>query len=78
MGKPTCSWWAKLDRLSRSVLDFAALMQRARRRGWNPVVLDLGVDTSMPAGALMANVMASFAEYERHLIGQRTSDALAR
>lgn len=69
---------AKLDRLSRSVLDFAALMERARRRGWDLVVLDLGVDTGTPAGALMANVMASFAQYERQLIGQRTSDALAR
>jgi DNA invertase Pin-like site-specific DNA recombinase len=67
---------SKLDRLSRSLLDFATLMDRARREGWQLVVLDLAIDTTTPSGALMANVMASFAEYERQLIGARTSAAL--
>ena len=67
----------KLDRLSRSLLDFAALMERARAEGWALIALDLGVDTSTPAGEMMANVMASFAQYERRLIAQRTTDALA-
>jgi DNA invertase Pin-like site-specific DNA recombinase len=40
------------------------------------LVLDLALDTSTPSGALMGNIMASFAEYERQLIGQRTSAAL--
>jgi DNA invertase Pin-like site-specific DNA recombinase len=68
---------AKLDRLSRSLLDFAGLMQQARRQGWALVALDLGVDTTTPAGEMMANVMATFAQFERRLIGQRTKDALA-
>lgn len=68
---------AKLDRLSRSLLDFAGLMERSRRQGWALVALDLGVDTSTPAGEMMANVLASFAQYERRLIGQRTREALA-
>jgi DNA invertase Pin-like site-specific DNA recombinase len=67
---------AKLDRLSRSLLDFAQLMDTARRQGWELVVLDLALDTATPSGALMGNIMASFAEYERQLIGQRTSAAL--
>ncbi|MGZ4538682.1 MAG: recombinase family protein [Blastococcus sp.] len=67
---------SKLDRLSRSLLDFASLMDLARRQGWQLVVLDLAVDTTTPSGQLMANVLASFAEYERQLIGQRTSAAL--
>lgn len=67
---------SKLDRLSRSLLDFASLMDKARREGWQLVVLDLAIDTTTPSGQLMANVMASFAEYERQLIGQRTSAAL--
>jgi DNA invertase Pin-like site-specific DNA recombinase len=67
---------SKLDRLSRSLLDFATLMDQAQREGWELVVLDLALDTTTPSGRLMANVMASFAEYERHLIGQRTSAAL--
>jgi len=68
---------AKLDRLSRSLLDFAGLMDRAQREGWALVILDLGVDTSTPSGEMIANVMATFAQFERRLIGQRTKDALA-
>ena len=67
---------SKLDRLSRSLLDFATLMDRARHEGWELVVLDLAIDTTVPSGQLMANVMAAFAEYERQLIGARTSAAL--
>jgi DNA invertase Pin-like site-specific DNA recombinase len=68
---------AKLDRLSRSLLDFAALMEDARTEGWALVILDLGVDTTTPSGEMIANVMATFAQFERRLIGQRTKDALA-
>lgn len=68
---------AKLDRLSRSLLDFAGLMERARKRGWSLVALDLGVDTSTPSGEMMASVLATFAQFERRLIGQRTKEALA-
>ena len=68
---------AKLDRLSRSLLDFAGLMAQAQSEKWELIALDLGVDTSTPQGQLMANVMASFAAYERELIRQRTRDALA-
>ncbi len=68
---------AKLDRLSRSVADAADLLDRAHRGGWALVACDLGVDTSTPAGEAMANVMATFAQLERRMIGQRTRDALA-
>ena len=68
---------AKLDRLSRSLLDFAGLMERSQRNGWSLIALDLGVDTSTPSGEMMANVLAVFAQFERRLIGQRTKDALA-
>ncbi len=67
---------AKLDRLSRSLLDFAGLTARAQKEGWAIVALDLGVDMTTPQGQLLANVMASFAAYERELIRQRTRDAL--
>lgn len=67
---------SKLDRLSRSLLDFASLMQTAEREGWQIVVLDMAIDTTQPSGALVAHVMASFAEYERRIIGQRTSAAM--
>lgn len=67
---------SKLDRLSRSLLDFANLMETAKRQGWELVVLDMAVDTTTPSGQLMASVMASFSQYERQLIGARTSAAL--
>ncbi len=67
---------AKLDRLSRSLLDFAGLMERSQSEGWSLICLDLGVDTSTPGGEMVANVMASFAQFERRLIGERTSAAL--
>lgn len=68
---------AKLDRLSRSLADFATLMDRARRRGWELVVADLGIDTTSPTGELLSSVVASMSAYERRLIGQRTREALA-
>ena len=68
---------AKLDRLSRSLMDFAALMERSRRQRWALVALDLGVDTSTPSGEMLASVLAVFAQFERRLIGQRTREALA-
>lgn len=75
-GKASTLVVSKLDRLSRSLLDFATLMERARREKWQIVVLDLAIDTTQPSGQLMANVMAAFAEYERQLIAARTSAAL--
>lgn len=68
---------AKLDRLSRSLLDFASLMARAQRNQWNLVALDLGIDLSTPAGEFLASVMASAAQWERRIIGQRTREGLA-
>jgi DNA invertase Pin-like site-specific DNA recombinase len=67
---------AKLDRLGRSLLDVAGLIDQAARQGWALVALDLGVDTSTLTGKAMAGMMAVFAELERGMIGQRTRDAL--
>jgi DNA invertase Pin-like site-specific DNA recombinase len=67
---------AKLDRLSRSVVDFAGVLELARARKWALVAIDLGVDTSTPTGELVANVMMSVAQWERRVIGERTSAAM--
>lgn len=67
---------AKLDRLSRSVVDFAGVLELARARKWAMVAIDLGVDTSTPTGELVANVMMSVAQWERRVIGERTSAAM--
>jgi DNA invertase Pin-like site-specific DNA recombinase len=68
---------AKLDRLSRSMLDFSRLMARATREHWALVALDVAVDTSTPSGEAMANMLATFSQFERRLISQRTREALA-
>ncbi len=69
---------AKLDRLSRSTLDFADLMERGRAEGWTLLALDVPLDTSAtPMGEAMASMVVTFAQLERRLIGQRTKAALA-
>ena len=68
---------AKLDRLSRSMIDFTGLMAKAQKQGWALVALDCAVDTTTPAGEAMANMLATFAQFERRLISQRTREALA-
>jgi DNA invertase Pin-like site-specific DNA recombinase len=67
---------SKLDRISRSVLDFAALLEWFGAADASLVALDVGVDTSTPGGRLVANVFASVAEWERDTISARTRDAL--
>jgi DNA invertase Pin-like site-specific DNA recombinase len=68
---------AKLDRLSRSILEFATLIDRMKHESWRLVALDLGVDTTTPNGEFIANVMSSFAQLERQMISVRTREALA-
>lgn len=68
---------AKLDRLSRSMLDFAGMMETAADEGWALSALDLGVDTTTTNGKLIANIMIALAQWERELIGDRTRTALA-
>ena len=77
-GGPKVLICAKLDRLSRSVHDFVGLMERSRQKGWSIVLLDLGVDTTTPAGEMVANILASFAQFERRMISLRTKEALAQ
>lgn len=67
----------KVDRLSRSLADFAATLAEAHRQGWQLVALDLGVDTTSPNGKFMAQIMGAVAELEREMISQRTKAALA-
>jgi DNA invertase Pin-like site-specific DNA recombinase len=68
---------AKLDRLSRSVIDFAELLEWFTEAEATLLALDLDVDTSTPGGRLVANVFASVAEWERDTIAARTSAGLA-
>lgn len=68
----------RLDRVSRSVADFAGLLDRSVKRGWGLVLLSPNIDTTDPAGRFTGNVLASAAQYERELIGARTREGMAQ
>lgn len=68
---------AKLDRLSRSIVNAANIIESAQAQGWSLVILDLGVDLTTAAGRMMAMNLVNFAQYERELISERTKAALA-
>lgn len=67
---------AKLDRISRSVVDFSTLLAWFVDARASLVVLDPAMDTSTPSGRLVANVFASVAEWEREIIAARTQESL--
>ena len=62
----------RLDRVSRSVVDFAGLLVRSRKKGCGIVFQSPNIDTTDPAGEFTINVLASAAQYERQLISART------
>lgn len=68
---------SKIDRLSRSLHDFAGLLAASQREGWTLCALDTGIDMATPGGEFMAGVMASAAQWERRIIGVRTREGLA-
>jgi DNA invertase Pin-like site-specific DNA recombinase len=68
---------AKLDRLSRSIVNAANIIESAQAQGWSLVILDLGVDLTTAAGRMQAMMLVNFAQYERELISERTKAALA-
>lgn len=76
-GGPKVLVAAKLDRLSRSAIDFLSLVKRAQEREWALVMLDPAVDMTDPMGRFTAGILAQVAELEREMISKRTRDALA-
>jgi site-specific DNA recombinase len=67
----------KVDRLSRSLLDFARLMDRFEEKSVGFVSITQHFDTSTSMGRLVLNVLLSFAQFERELISERTRDKIA-
>ena len=67
----------KLDRLSRSLKDTIALLERIEAAGAGFRSLTEAIDTTGPAGRLMMQMLGAFAEFERSMIRERTRMGLA-
>ena len=67
----------KIDRLSRSLLDFLNMVRLFDKHNVSFVSVTQQFNTSTPMGKLMINVLMSFAEYEREVTGERIRDKIA-
>ena len=76
-GKIDCVVVYKVDRLSRSLMDFARMMETFERHKVSFVSVTQQFNTASSMGRLMLNVMLSFAQFEREIISERTRDKIA-
>ena len=67
----------KVDRLSRSLLDFARMMETFERHGVSFVSVTQQFNTAHSMGRLTLNILLSFAQFEREIISERTRDKIA-
>ena len=67
----------KVDRLSRSLLDFARIMDVLDRHGASFVSITQQFNTTTSMGRLTLNVLLSFAQFEREIIAERTRDKMS-
>ncbi len=76
-GKVDCVVVYKVDRLSRSLLDFAQMMETFDRHNVSFVSVTQQFNTATSMGRLVLNVLLSFAQFEREMISERTRDKIA-
>src|SRR6267378_1819503 len=67
----------KLDRFSRSLLDFAKMMETLDKHQVAFVSITQQFSTGTPMGRLFLNLLLSFAQFEREIIAERTRDKIA-
>ena len=67
----------KVDRLTRALSDFAKLVEIFDRRGVSFVSITQQFNTTTSMGRLTLNVLLSFAQFEREVIGERVRDKIA-
>lgn len=67
----------KLDRFARTAPEGALLVRDLVDRGITVHILNMGIADNSPMGKVMVTVMLAFAEYERDMIVERTSDGKA-
>jgi site-specific DNA recombinase len=75
-GAIDCVLVYKVDRLSRSLLDFARLIALFERHGVSFVSVTQEFNTTTSLGRLTLNILLSFAQFEREIISERTRDKL--
>jgi site-specific DNA recombinase len=75
-GQIDCVVVYKVDRLSRSLLDFARLIGVFEERGVSLVSVTQQMNTNDSLGRLTLNILLSFAQFERELIAERTRDKM--
>ena len=73
-GKVDCVVVYKVDRLSRSLIDFARMMELFEKRGVCFVSVTQQFNTKSSLGRLTLNILLSFAQFEREIISERTRD----
>ncbi|MBR2012156.1 MAG: recombinase family protein [Alphaproteobacteria bacterium] len=66
----------KVDRLSRSILDFHKMMQYFNKHNANFVSITQSFDTSTSMGKLTLNMLLSFAQFEREVSSERVRDKI--
>ncbi|WP_254508565.1 recombinase family protein [Anatilimnocola floriformis] len=76
-GKINCVCVYKVDRLSRSLLDFARMMEVFDKHNVAFVSVTQQFNTATSMGRLVLNVLLSFAQFEREMISERTRDKIA-
>jgi site-specific DNA recombinase len=67
----------KVDRLSRSLLDFARIIEIFDRNGVSFVAVTQQFNTTSSLGRLTLNILLSFAQFEREIISERTRDKMS-
>jgi DNA invertase Pin-like site-specific DNA recombinase len=67
----------KIDRLTRSLSDFARLVERLEQAGCSFVSVTQSFNTSSSMGRLTLNVLLSFAQFEREVTAERIRDKIA-
>lgn len=76
-GRIDCVVVYKVDRLSRSLLDFARMMETFEKYEVSFVSVTQQFNTASSMGRLVLNVLLSFAQFEREMISERTRDKIA-
>jgi len=76
-GKIDCVIVYKVDRLSRSLMDFSRILETFEKSNVSFVSVTQQFNTTHSMGRLTLNILLSFAQFEREIIGERIRDKIA-